>query len=87
MADAAGGTRVSLAFHRSMYLPEAVREAAAAYGAYCSDVAIEETASEVVVTLAGFDPGYGDTFGDEFANYALGQSIVKAREALAGGPA
>ncbi|HMV66162.1 MAG TPA: HxsD-like protein [Myxococcota bacterium] len=85
MADV--GTRVAIAFHRSMYLPDAVREAASAYGAYCTNVSIEESAAEVTVTLEGFDPGYGDVFGDEFANYALGQSIVRTREALAGGPA
>jgi|JI102314A1RNA_FD_contig_31_4978163_length_395_multi_2_in_0_out_0_2 hypothetical protein len=81
MAD----TSVRLAFHRSIYLPVAVKGAAEAYGAYCESVQIEESPTELIVTLSGYDPGYGDLFGDEFANFALGQTIVQSREALAGG--
>jgi hypothetical protein len=81
MAD----TEVKLSFHRSLYMADAVKAAAEAYGAYCTSVDVAEGPTETVVTLTGFDPGYGDMFGDEFANFALGQSIVRSREALAGG--
>lgn len=80
MADATA----TLRFHRSLYLPAAVREAAAAYEDYTDGIDVEESAEEVVVTLRGWDEGYGDAFVDHFANHVLFQSIVQIREQLGG---
>jgi len=80
MAD----TSAVISFHRSLYLPEAVRGAADAYRDYTDGIEVEEGPEEVVVTLRGWDPGYGDAFVDHFANHALFQTIVTTRERLGG---
>lgn len=77
-------TELSFTFHRSLYLPEAVKAAAEAYGPYCADVSIEDGAVDTVVTLRGFDARYGDMIGDGFANHALFETIVRTRETLGG---
>lgn len=77
-------TELTLAFHKSLYLPAAVRAAAEAYGAYAESVAVDDTEVETKVTLRGFDPGYGEVIGDEFANYVLFETVVRARQTLGG---
>lgn len=79
-------TEATYAFHKSLYLPVAVKAAAEAYGDYAEAIDIAETEVEVIVTLKGFDPGYGDLLGDSFANHALFETVVRARETLAGVP-
>lgn len=78
MAD----TQATFAFHRSLYLPQAVRAAVEAFEGYVESATVEEGTHELVVTLSGYDPGYGDAFGDEFANYVLGQTVIQTREAM-----
>lgn len=80
MAD----TSLSMSFHRSLYLPEAVAAAVAQYEGYCESVDVEEGQTDVTVTLKGFDARYGELFGDMFANHALFETIVRTRETLGG---
>ncbi len=73
-------------FHRSLYLPEAVKAAVEAYGGHCESAEVTEGDYEVTVTLRGYDPRYGDAFGDAFANHALFETVVRTRETLGGVP-
>lgn len=82
MAD----TEMVLSFHKSLYLPAGVAAAVAAYEPYTSGIDVEDNDIELVVTLRGFDAGYGEAFGDSFSNQALFETIVRARETLAGVP-
>lgn len=77
-------TELSFTFHRSLYMPEAVKAAVEAYGPYCDSVDVAEGTYDTVVTLKGFDARYGDAIGDGFANHALFETIVRTREALGG---
>jgi hypothetical protein len=79
-------TEMCLAFHRSLYLPEAVQAAVDVYKPYAQEIVLEDGATETVVTLKGFDPGYGEMIGDAFANHALFETVVRARETLGGVP-
>lgn len=81
-----GQTEVTFHFHRSLYLPDAVKAVAETFEPYCTEVEISESALETVVTLRGYDEGYGDALGDEFANHALFQTVVRSRETLGGVP-
>lgn len=80
------GTETTLSFHKSLYLPDAVRAAVEVYGDYVETVDVEEDEVAIIVTLRGFDPGYGDVLGDSFGNHALFETVVRARETLAGVP-
>lgn len=79
-------TEARFAFHRSLYLPEAVKAAAEAYGPYAESVEIVESTADVVVTLRGFDAAYGDALGDNFANHVLFETVVRTRQTLSGVP-
>jgi hypothetical protein len=79
-------TELTLAFHRSLYLPDAVKAAIEVYEPYAERIAVEEGAVETIVTLHGFNPAYGDAIGDAFANHALFETIVRSRETLGGVP-
>ena len=78
------GTELSMSFHKSLYLPNAVAAAAEVYGPYTEAIDVEDTEIEVIVTLRGFDPGYGEMLGDAFGNHVLHESIVQSRESLGG---
>lgn len=80
MAD----TRLALTFDRSLYHPEGVAAAVEAYSGYAASIDVEEGPEAITVALVGFDPGYGDLIGDSFANHALFETIVRAREVVAG---
>lgn len=79
-------TSARLTFHRSLYLPDAVRAAAEAYGAYAESIEVTDTEVETIVLLKGFDPGYGEVLPDGFANHALFETVVRTRATL-GSPA
>jgi hypothetical protein len=79
-------TQLRLSFHRSLYLPEAVKAAVEVYRPYAERIVVDDSAIEIVVTLEGFDTGYGDIIGDAFANHALFETVVRARETLGGVP-
>jgi hypothetical protein len=74
-------TQLRLSFHRSLYLPEAVKAAVEVYRPYAERIVVDDSAIEIVVTLEGFDTGYGDVIGD-----ALFETVVRARETLGGVP-
>jgi hypothetical protein len=79
-------TSARLTFHRSLYLPDAVRAAAEAYGPYATTIEVTDTEVETIAVLTGFDPEYGEALPDGFANHALFETVVRTRAAL-GGPA
>jgi len=76
---------VSLAFHRSLYLPEAVHAAAEAYGGYAT-IRVTDSPTDLVVELSGYDTRYGETIIDSFNNHVLFESVVRSRETLGGVP-
>lgn len=78
------GTSTRLAFHKSLYLKDAVQAAVDLYRPYTEAIDVEDTDTETVVTLRGYDPGYGEALGDNFANHALFESVVRTRQTLAG---
>ena len=75
---------LQIAFHRSLYLPDAVQAAVGAYGDYVESIDVEQGDQDIKVTLRGFDPGYGDVIGDAFANHVLFETVVQSRQALGG---
>lgn len=82
MAD----TELTLAFHRSLYLPAAVQAAVEAYQGYTQAIDVDESPVETVVTLRGYDARYGEMLGDAFANHVLFETVVRTRETLGGVP-
>lgn len=79
-------TEARFAFHRSLYLKDALLAAIELYRPYTTSIDVEETESDTIVTLRGYDPDYGDALGDNFANHALFESVVRTRQTLAGVP-
>lgn len=75
----------TLAFHRSLYLPEAVNAAAAAYGSH-ANIQVTDSPTDVIVELSGYDARYGETIVDAFCNHVLFESVVRTRETLGGVP-
>ncbi len=76
----------SLAFHRSLYPPQAVESAVAAYADLARfEVDVQE--HQTTVTIADIDPDFAtfpEEFADSFANHALFEAIGAHR---AGSPA
>ncbi len=81
------GTELTLAFHKSLYLPVAVQAAVEAYESYAESIDVVDADVETKVTLRGFDPGYADLIGDAFAHHALFETVVRSRQALGGAAA
>lgn len=79
-------SEAQLAFHRSLYLPSAVKAAAEAYADYAQKVEVSESEVEVLVTLAGWDATDYPDFADDFANHVMFETVVQTRSAL-GSPA
>ena len=69
-----------LVFHRSLYEPLAVQEAARAF-AQLATVTVEQNEADTRVTLADLHPHFGERLVDEFANYALQASVQAWRSA------
>ncbi|MFN8642948.1 MAG: HxsD-like protein [Candidatus Binatia bacterium] len=69
-----------ITFDRSLYLPEAVEAAAAAYADYAA-ITLEPSAEAVAVVIA--DAGEHDvqTVGHAFANHVLHETIARRRQA------
>jgi len=71
-----------IAFHQSLYSPDAVEAAVAAYAEYV-DIALERSGDEVVAvlgTVTGADP---ETVEHSFCNLALQETIVRMRRGTA----
>jgi hypothetical protein len=79
MADA----DVTLTFHRSLYLPDVVRETAEIYAPYTESIDVSETEIEVIAVLKGMDR---DGLDDAFANHVLFETVIRTRATL-GSPA
>jgi hypothetical protein len=77
-------TELTLAFHKSLYLPAAVAAAAEAYDDYAEAIDVVDADVETKVTLRGFDERYGEVIGDAFANHALFETVVRSRQKLGG---
>lgn len=70
-----------ITFARSLYLPDAVEAAAAAYADYAT-IALEPTAEAVVAVIT--DAGEHDlrTVAHAFANHVLYETIARRRQAV-----
>lgn len=72
-----------IAFHRSLYLPEAVEAAAEAYAEHArTEITTTDDAVVVVLTAAPeFDP---HTVAHAFCNHVLHETIARSRQAALG---
>ena len=69
-------------FDRSLYVPEAVEAAAAAYAEY-ADIALERSGDEVVAVVGTVSGGDRETIEHSFCNLALQETVVRMRRAAA----
>jgi hypothetical protein len=69
-----------IAFHRSLYSPEAVAAAAAAYAEH-AQIELTETADAIVVKLSGVVGHDPQTVANAFCNHVLYETIVRRRQA------
>lgn len=71
-----------ISFDRSLYSPDAVEAAAAAYAEY-ADIALERS-NDTVVAVVGAVRGHDrDTIEHSFCNFALQETVVRMRRAAA----
>ena len=73
-----------ITFDRSLYLPEAVEAAAAAYAEH-ADVQVVPGADEVVAVISGVTGHNPQTVAHAFCNHVLHETIVRRRQAAEGG--
>ena len=71
-----------ITFDRSLYHPEAVEAAAAAYAEYAS-IALELSGDTVVAVVGDVTGGDRETIENAFCNLALQETIVRMRRAPA----
>ena len=71
-----------ITFDRSLYTPEAVEAAAAAYAEY-ADIALERSGDAVVAVVGAVTGGDPETIENSFCNLALQETIVRMRRASA----
>ena len=69
-----------ITFDQSLYIPEAVEAAAAAYAEY-ADIALERSGDEVVAVIGAVTGGDRQTVEHSFCNLALQETIVRMRRA------
>jgi len=69
-------------FDRSLYAPEAVEAAAAAYVEY-ADIALERSGDTVVAVISAVRGGDRETIEHSFCNLALQETVVRMRRAAA----
>lgn len=68
-----------ITFARSLYAPEAVEAAAAAY-AELAEIAVTVGADTIEVTVDKPDPELASVLLDELSNHALYETILRARK-------
>jgi hypothetical protein len=68
-----------IAFDRSLYLPDAIAAAAAAYSEHVH-IELTETADKVVAKLSGVVGHDPQTVANAFCNHALYETIVRRRQ-------
>jgi hypothetical protein len=71
-----------ITFDRSLYSPEAVEAAAAAYAGY-ADIALEPSGDAVVAVVGAVTGGDRETVEHSFCNLVLQETIVRMRQAPA----
>jgi hypothetical protein len=69
---------VVVRFHRSLYLPDAVRTAAGRFGAL-GTVTVEDRDADTIVAIAGVPPHLRERVADELANHTLHQTVRDRR--------
>ena len=67
-----------ITFDRSLYTPEAVEAAAAAYADY-ADIALEREGDTVVAVVGDVRGGDRDAIEHSFCNLALQETVVRMR--------
>jgi len=67
-------------FDRSLYSPEAVEAAAAAYAEH-ADIALERSGDAVVAVISAVRGGDRETIEHSFCNLALHETVVRMRRA------
>lgn len=68
----------TLEFSRSLYSPEAIQAAADAF-ADLAKLDVSAGDNEIRVSVSDVDPDVRDVLEDELCNYALHETIVRAR--------
>jgi len=71
-----------ITFDRSLYTPEAVEAAAAAYAEY-ADITLERSGDAVVAVIGAVTSGDPQTVEHSFCNRALQETIVRMHRAAA----
>ena len=71
-----------ITFDRSLYSPEAVEAAAAAYAEY-ADIALERSGEAVVAVIGAVSGGDRRTIENSFCNLVLQETVVRMRRAPA----
>ena len=69
-----------ITFDRSLYTPEAVEAAAAAYAPY-ADIALEHSGDAVIAVVGAVTGDDRETVEHSFCNLALQETIVRVRRA------
>jgi hypothetical protein len=69
-----------LSFDRSLYLPEAVEAAAAAYAGH-AEIEVTPTADATVAVIAGVVGNDPDMVAHAFCNHVLHETIARMRQA------
>ena len=69
-----------ITFDRSLYVPEAVEAAAAAFADY-ADIALERSNDAVVAIVGAVRDGDRETIAHAFCNLALQETVVRMRRA------
>ena len=69
-----------ITFDRSLYIPEAVEAAAAAYAEH-AEIALERSGDAVVAVVGAVTGGDRQTIENSFCNLALQETIVRMRRA------
>ena len=71
-----------ITFDRSLYTPEAVEAAAAAYAEY-ADIALERSGDAVIAVIDAVTGGDRQTIENSFCNLALQETIVRMHRTAA----
>ena len=69
-----------ITFDRSLYSPEAVEAAAAAYAGY-AEIALEHTGDAIVAVVGAVTGGDRGTIENSFCNHVLQETIVRMHHA------
>ena len=69
-----------ITFDRSLYAPEAVEAAVAAYAGY-AEIALEHTGDTIVAVVGAVSGGDREMIENSFCNHALQETIVRMHHA------